>query len=59
MIRAGNFKRPSLMTVKRHYPEGATLYAGRHGFASHMEKQGHDIHVVSRWLGHQKLETTE
>lgn len=59
MIREGNFKRPSLMTVKRHYPEGATLYAGRHGFASHMEKQGHDIHVVSRWLGHQKLETTE
>jgi integrase len=60
IIKSREFKRPSLMTVKRHYPEGATLYAGRHGFASHhMEKQGHHIHIASRWLGHQKLETTE
>ncbi len=51
--------RPSRSVVARAYPLGVTNYGFRHGFTSYMEQCGVDMKVVSRWLGHTTLQTTE
>jgi integrase len=58
-VTTRKLKRPSRKTVRRHFPEGVTLYGGRHGFTLHMDQQGHDLRLISQWLGHRELTTTQ
>lgn len=58
IIEGGNFRRPIMKTMKRHFGEGTTLYAGRKGFSDLMLSKGHSLTNISIWMGHSTLSRT-
>lgn len=59
IIHAGRFKRPTRSEQRRYFPNGVSLYGCRHGFACLMDKFNTNVQIISRWLGHQSITTTE
>lgn len=59
ILSDARIQRPSRAVVKRAYPDGVTNYGFRHGFTSYMDELDKPMELVSRWLGHKHLSTTE
>lgn len=59
LLRSGNYKLPLMTTMKRVFGKGFGVYSGRQGFTPMMLKFGYPLEVVSRWLGHAKVNMTE
>lgn len=58
LIETGSFRRPLMKTVRQHFGEGKTLYAGRKGFADLMLSKNQSIENISVWMGHSTLQRT-
>jgi hypothetical protein len=52
-------KRPTVRQARKAFPEGVTLYGCRHGFAMMLDAKPVDRRIISEWLGHKSLGTTE
>jgi hypothetical protein len=58
LIERGEFKRPLVKTVKRHFGSRVTLYGGRKGFSDLMLSLGQDFINISQWMGHSSIQRT-
>lgn len=58
ILRRGDFRRPIVKTMRKHFGEGVDLYAGRKGFTDLMLGKGHSLENISVWMGHSTLERT-
>lgn len=58
IVRSGNFKRPSVKTVRKYFGDHTTLYGGRKGFVDLMLSRDQDFVHISQWMGHSSIERT-
>lgn len=58
MIEDGNFKRPLMKTMRKHFGDGVLLYAGRKGFSDLMLARDQSFENISIWMGHSSLQRT-
>ena len=58
IIESGNFKRPLVKTMRKHFDQGVTLYGGRKGFTDFMLSKGQSLENISIWMGHSTLSRT-
>lgn len=58
IIKTGDFQRPLVKTIKRHFGSHTTLYGGRKGFVDLMLSLGQDFVNISQWMGHSSIERT-
>jgi integrase len=60
IIHAQAMERPSQRRIHVITGGAYSLYGCRHGFTKYMEEEmGQDIQIVSKWLGHRNLVTTQ
>jgi hypothetical protein len=58
ILEDGNFQRPLIKTMRKHFGKGMNLYAGRKGFTDLMMAHGQLFENVSVWMGHSTIERT-
>jgi len=58
IVRSGEFARPCVKTLRRHFGDGVGLYGGRKGFTDLMLNRGFRLEEVSAWMGHTSIERT-
>ncbi|OFZ13433.1 MAG: hypothetical protein A2Z20_08555 [Bdellovibrionales bacterium RBG_16_40_8] len=58
IIESGNFKRPLMKTMNKHFEKGTTSYAGRKGFSDLMLSKEQSFENISVWMGHSSLQRT-
>lgn len=60
IIKAGDFKRPSVRVIRAHVNPQASCRAGRKGFVALMWEMGKlPKQITFRWLGHKSVKTTD
>ena len=58
IIKSGNFHRPWVKTIRKHFSKHTTLYGGRKGFTDLMLAHHQDFIHISQWMGHSSIERT-
>jgi integrase len=59
LCESAKLYRPARRAVVRAFPEGTTLYGARHGFVLLQDTKNVDLRIISQWLGHRELSTTQ
>jgi integrase len=57
-LQEGKLKAPLIKTLRTHFGSGLRLYSCRKGFVNLMHERGRSITEISKWLGHENVDTT-